>query len=296
MNIRTDLAIENREMYHEKNGKDEIEIPGVEVKVEHPQEEICVTRIRITNEIGGKMMGKPVGNYITIEIKGLEEQEEERKQEAAKVLAAELSRLIKFHFHLKVLLIGLGNQKITPDSLGPTTIEKVKVTRHMFLITHADGDDQVSCVSAMIPGVMATTGMESAELIHSAVEITKPEIVLAVDALAARNVERINTTIQISDTGISPGAGTGNMRKDLTEKSLGTRVVAIGVPTVIDSRTLILDNLEGFLTNPAAVEDHIERKGESMLVTTSDIDRVVEDFSEIISEAINIVLHPGIYS
>lgn len=296
MDIRTDLAIEKREIYQEKNDGDGVEIPGVSVKVDNPQANISVTRISIMDEKGSAIMGKPIGNYITIEVRGLEDDEECLKKEAVKVLAKELSQLIHFHYRLKMLLIGLGNKNITPDALGPATVEKVMVTRHMFLITDADGDDHVSCVSALSPGVMATTGMETSEIIKSAVEITGPEAVIAIDALAARNVERINTTIQISDTGISPGSGTGNMRKDLTEKSLGTKVIAIGVPTVIDSRTLILDNLEGFLTNPAAVEDYINKKGDPMIVTTSDIDRVIEVFSEIIGEAINIVLHPGIYS
>jgi spore protease len=295
LNIRTDLAIESREIFHEKKG-DEGEIPGVQVQVDNPCDQISVTRISISDERGSRAMGKPVGNYITIEVRGLGEDDEKLKADAIRVLSKELSRLIHFHYHLKMLLIGLGNKKVTPDALGPLTVEKVMVTRHMFLITDAEGDDHVSCVSVLAPGVMATTGMETAEIIKSAVDITKPEAVLAVDALAARNIERINTTIQISDTGISPGSGTGNMRKDLTEKSLGTKVIAIGVPTVIDSKTLILDNLEGFLTNPTAVEKHIEKKGEPMIVTTSDIDCVIEVFSEIIGEAINKVLHPGIYS
>ena len=151
-------------------------------------------------------------------------------------------------------------------------------------------------MSALIPGVMYTTGMESAELIRSAVEIAKPEVVIAVDALAARSVDRISSTIQITDTGISPGAGTGNMRKDLTEKSLGTRVIAIGVPTVIDSKTLILDNLAGYLKKPEEAERHIEKNGHSMIVTTTDIDQIIADFSEVIANGINNTLHPGIYS
>ncbi|MDD2216197.1 MAG: GPR endopeptidase, partial [Eubacteriales bacterium] len=123
-----------------------------------------------------------------------------------------------------------------------------------------------------------------------------PEVVIAVDALAARNVDRISTTIQITDTGISPGSGTGNMRKDLTEKSLGTKVIAIGVPTVIDSKTLILDSLDGLLKSPQKALEHLEKNGESMIVTTSDIDQVIFDFSEVIANGINSTLHPGIYS
>ncbi|HZK01613.1 MAG TPA: GPR endopeptidase, partial [Anaerovoracaceae bacterium] len=179
--------------------------------------------------------------------------------------------------------------------LGPVSVSKVKATRHMFVITGAEDDEDVSCVSALIPGVMYNTGMETSELIRGAVDITKPEVVIAVDALAARNVDRISSTIQITDTGISPGSGTGNMRKDLTEKSLNTRVIAIGVPTVIDSKTLIMDNLSGYLKKPKEAEKHIEKNGQAMIVTTTDIDQIITDFSDIIADGINNTLQPGIY-
>jgi spore protease len=160
----------------------------------------------------------------------------------------------------------------------------------------AESDDEMSCVSGFIPGVMGSTGMETADLIQSAAKIAKPEVIIAVDSLAARNVNRISTTIQISDTGISPGAGTGNMRKQLTEKTLGTKVIAIGVPTVIDSKTLILDNLIGFLSDPYGAEKYIDENGVPMIVTSTEIDQVIKDYSDIISNGINITLHPGIYS
>lgn len=296
MNYRTDLAIESKEMIDESNKGKKIEMPGVLVDVDQYDPNVKVTRIKIDDEAGSRTMGKPIGNYITIEAKDLVDGEEEVKEATVKALTAELSKLIKFHNKLKALVIGLGNESVTPDSLGPCTVSKVKVTRHMFIITGAEADEDAGCVSALIPGVMYSTGMESAELIRSAVNITKPEVVIAVDALAARNVDRISSTIQITDTGISPGSGTGNMRKDLTEKSLGTRVVAIGVPTVIDSKTLILDNLSGYLKEPAEAEKHIEKNGQSMIVTTTDIDQVIADFSDVIANGINNTLHPGIYS
>lgn len=299
MNFRTDLAIENREMYHEGNDED-IEISGVEVKTSEIDEDISVTKIKITDENGSKALLKPIGNYITLEVRGIlhgqDAQREELKQKTARALAAELKELIEFHYKLKVLVIGLGNDKVTPDSLGPYTVSKVKVTRHFFLIYEADGDEEMSCVSGFIPGVMGSTGMETAELIKNAAEVVKPEIIIAVDALAARNLERISTTIQISDTGISPGAGIGNMRKELNEKTLGVKVVAIGVPTVIDSKTLIMDTLSGFLTDHKGAEQYMEDKGQDMIVTSTDIDQVIKDFSDIIANAINITLHPGIYS
>lgn len=296
MDFRTDLAIESKEMLDENNKGKKVEIPEVEVDEDQYEQGVKVTRIRVTGETGSRIMGKPLGNYITIEVRDLIEGEEEVKTAVVRALTNELSKLVKFHSKLKVLVIGLGNGMVTPDSLGPATVSKVKVTRHMFIITGAEEDDDVGCVSALIPGVMYTTGMESSELIRGAVDITKPEVVIAVDALAARNAERISSTIQITDTGISPGVGTGNMRKDLTEKSLGTKVVAIGVPTVIDSKTLILDNLAGYLKKPKEAEKHLEKNGEPMIVTTTDIDQIIADFSDIIANGINNTLHPGIYS
>lgn len=296
MTFRTDLAIENKEMYDSENQGKKVEISGVEVDTKKYSDDVSVTRIKITNEHGSRALSKPLGNYITLEVKGIIDGPDELKEKASEALSKELKRLIQFNNKLKVLVIGLGNDKVTPDALGPYTVSKVKVTRHYFLVYDVDSDDEMSCVSGFIPGVMGSTGMETAELIESAVKIAKPDVVIAIDALAARNVERISTTIQISDTGISPGAGTGNMRKNLTEKSLGTKVVAIGVPTVIDSRTLILDSLSGFIQNPVAVEEHLEKNGEPMIVTTTDIDQVIKDFSAIIANGINITLHPGIYS
>lgn len=296
LNFRTDLAIENKEMYDSENKGKGIEISGVEVETEKFEELVGITRIKITDENGSKALQKPLGNYITLEVEGVMDGEEDIKETAARAVANELKRLIQFHSKLKVLIIGLGNDKVTPDALGPYTVSKVKVTRHYFLMTDADSDDEMSCVSGFIPGVMGSTGMETADLIKSAAKIAKPEVILAVDSLAARNVDRISTTIQISDSGISPGAGTGNMRKQLTEKTLGIKVVAIGVPTVIDSKTLILDNLIDYLKDPNGAEQYIDEHGIPMIVTSTEIDQVIKDFSDIISNGINITLHPGIYS
>ncbi len=296
MNFRTDLAIENKEMYDSENKGKGIEISGVEVETEKFEDSVGITRIKITDENGSKALQKPLGNYITLEVDGVVDGEEGIKETAARAVANELKRLIQFHSKLKVLIIGLGNDKVTPDALGPYTVSKVKVTRHYFLMYEAEGDDEMSCVSGFIPGVMGSTGMETADLIKSAAKIAKPEVIIAVDSLAARNVNRISTTIQISDSGISPGAGTGNMRKQLTEKTLGTKVVAIGVPTVIDSKTLILDNLIDYLKDPSGAEKYIDENGIPMIVTSTEIDQVIKDFSDIISNGINITLHPGIYS
>lgn len=290
---RTDLAIENKEMLADEEQR---EIPGVTTQQERYGEEVSVTRIRIENEQGSQIMEKPRGNYITLEITHGVDGSKELREIVSHALAVELARLIPFHYYLKVLVVGLGNEKVTPDSLGPHTVSKVRVTRHLFLHYGVEGDEEQSNVSALNPGVMALTGMESADMIRHAAEITQPDVILAVDSLAARSIERINTTIQITDTGISPGSGTENYRKELTEQTLGRRVVAVGVPTVIDASSLVLDTLDGYLADPAKAENAVREAGLSMIVTSSDIDQVIHDFSSIIADGINIALHPGIYS
>jgi len=298
LGIRTDLAIENVEILDENTASEQekVEIPGVEVEDVSGNDGIRIFRVRVTGPRGAQILGKPEGEYITIEADGIVGGEDCWKETVARAAARELSRLIPFHDRLKALVIGLGNDEVTPDSLGPRTAAKVRVTRHIFLLCDMDHDEEMACVSVLTPGVMASTGMETAELIQKAVTIARPDVILAVDALAARNVDRISTTIQITNTGISPGAGTGNMRKQLTEASVGAKVVAIGVPTVIDANTLIMDSLGDFLSDPEGAAFHLEKKGAPMIVTSSQIDEVIADFSQVIADAINITLHPGIYS
>lgn len=295
MKYRTDLAIERKELLDEARGSAK-DIEGVSLEKIKYDEDITSTRIKILNPIGEMQLEKPMGNYITIEVDGILEEKDEIKERAGKALAKELAELIKFHYHLKVLVVGLGNDKVTPDALGPYTVSKVKVTRHFFIMYEADGDDELGCVSCFIPGVTGSTGMETAELIKGAVELSDPEVVIVVDSLAARNIDRVSTTIQINDTGIDPGGGMGNVRTGLSEQTLGRRVIAIGVPTVIDSRTIIREALEANMPQAQQVDEYIEEKGQDMIVTSTDIDQIIKDFSDIIANGINKTLHPGIYS
>ena len=225
------------------------------------------------------------------------EQKDGIKDRAAKALSEELKKLIPFHYYLKVLVVGLGNEKVTPDSLGPNTIDKVKITSHLFRIYDADGDFEMGNVSGFNPSVTGITGMETAELIEKVVSLVKPEVVVVIDSLAARNIERMSTTIQVSNTGIEPGAGMGNRRKAINKETLGCKVIAIGVPTVIDSRTLILEAAESLQNfEQQRLEAYFKEKNLDMIGTSTDIDEIIKDFSDIISKAINITLHPGIYS
>lgn len=294
MKYRTDLAIECKEMLDEDN-KGDTELKGMTVKKIHYGEEILATRIEITDPIGEVRMGKPVGNYITIEAEGLLQEKDGIKEKLEHAVSEELKQLIKFHYNLKVLVAGLGNSMVTPDSLGPEVASKIKVTRHLFIIFDADGDDEMSCVSCVVPGVTATTGMETADIIKKAAELSKPEVVIAIDSLAARNIERVSTTIQITDTGIAPGGGMGNTRTGVNEKTVGAKVIAIGVPTVIDATTIIRDALADNMESAEKVEAYIENYDRQMIVTSTDIDAIIKDFSDVIANGINKTLHPGIY-
>lgn len=293
MKYRTDLAIENYELLEEAKTRQ----TGYIKKQRQIDKDISVTEIQIISQAGEEAFGKKKGNYITIEVQGILEQKDDIKERTAKVLAEELKKLVHFHYYLKVLVVGLGNEKVTPDSLGPHTVDKVKITSHLFKIYDADGDFEMANVSGFNPSVTGITGMETAELIKKVVDLAEPEIVIVVDSLAARNIERMSTTIQISDTGIEPGAGMGNRRKAINEETLGCKVVAVGVPTVIDSRTLIVEAAESIGQWPSQqIEKYLKNANLDMVVTSTDIDEIIKDFSDVISNAINITLHPGIYS
>lgn len=293
MSYRTDLAVENQELLTEARAH----ASGYIRKQKQIDADIAVTEITITDAQGEAAFGKPRGSYITLEVKGVGEQKENIKTRAAHALATELKRLIPFHYYLKVLVVGLGNEKVTPDSLGPHTVDKVKITSHLFTIYDCDGDWEMGNVSGFNPSVTGVTGMETADVIEKVVSLVNPEVVIIVDALAAKNLDRLSTTIQLSDTGIAPGAGMGNRRKEISQKTLGCRVIAIGVPTVIDARTLILEAAEdipGWQQEEA--ETYFTQREMEMIVTSTDIDQLIKDFSDIIAEGINITLHPGIYS
>lgn len=295
LKFRTDLAIERKELLDEESGgrKDH---DGISMDQISYGENVSCTRIKILDSQGREKLGKPEGTYVTLEIDGLMDQEDGIKEEAESALAKELGQIIPFDDSMKTLVVGLGNTDVTPDALGPKTAAKVTVTRHMFVLFGADHDDQWSNVSCITPGVTGTTGIETAELVKGAVDIIKPDAVIIVDSLASRSIKRVSTTIQLNDTGIEPGSGMGNMRKALNEEYLGCKVVAIGVPTVIDAATIIREALEAHISQAQQVDKYIEDHHQELIVTSTDIDQIIKDFSDIISNGINKTLHPGIYS
>lgn len=294
LSYRTDLAVERSQLLDEAGQRAQ----GYIKKQSQIDEDISVTEIEIVNEEGERAFGKPRGTYITLEVKGVLDEKEKIKERAASALASRLKEMIKFDYFLKVLVVGLGNEKVTPDSLGPHTVDKVKITSHLFRIFECDGDWEMANVSGFNPSVTGVTGMETADLIKKAADLVKPNVIICIDALAAKDINRLSTTIQVCDTGIFPGAGMGNNRKEISEKTMGCRVVSIGVPTVIDSRTLLIEAAEEINDSDVEkkIEGFIESRQMDMIVTSTDIDAIIKEFSDIISSAINITLHPGIYS
>ena len=272
--IYTDLAIESASILQ---GGSSQSISGVTVLETTGPHQILTTRISVDTEEASKKLHKPCGRYITIEAGDFLSGEPEVFEALSDVISTELRDLVPFHDQLKVLIVGIGNEKITPDSLGPHTISKVRVTRPLFLTYNAVSDTRMANVSALHPGVMAQTGIETAELVQRLVDLIQPEVLIAIDSLAARDPNRMNTTIQLTDTGIAPGAGTKNHRAHLTKETVGCSVVAIGVPTVIHCQALL---------NDANAPD--------MIVTATNIDQVIHEFSSVIAEGLNRALHPGL--
>lgn len=295
MEFRTDLAIERKELL-DGDGGYERAYEGIEVEKISYNDQVECTRIKILNEEGELKLGKPIGAYITLEVDGVLEADGEMKNIAEKAFAEELKELISFHSQLKVLVVGLGNKEVTPDALGPRTLSKVRVTRHLFEFLDGDSEEEVSNVSCIIPGVTGMTGIETADLIKNAVDLIQPEVIIIVDSLAARSIKRVSTTIQMNDTGIEPGSGMGNMRKALNEDFLGCKVISIGVPTVINAAVIIEEALMEHMNDAEAVEQYIQDHHQELIVTSTDIDELIKHFSDILANGINKTLHPGIYS
>lgn len=243
-NFRTDLADERRDIYRKAN-KMEKEIEGIETEEENVDEDIHISRVKITNPQGEVAIGKPMGSYITIDIKNLKIAREEEMEKASETLSQELKKLIDNKVQEKedILVVGLGNIYVTPDALGPKVVNEIEVTRHLIQYLPQYVDENTRPVSAVSPGVLGTTGIETSEILKGIIQNIHPKLVIVIDSLASRSIERISSTIQLADTGIVPGAGVGNARKELTIKSLGIPVIAIGVLTVVEAATIAADSL-----------------------------------------------------
>lgn len=316
--VRTDLAVEETEKRQEEGRPS---LPGVIIE-EYTEKtaQVHITRVVIKNEEGAQALHKPVGTYITLEAVHMDENDGEAHREISRILAGQLAGLIKpllpsAHGTIpSVLAVGLGNSDVTPDALGPRVLNNLLITRHFQtgefeLPSFPSG---AVSVCGIIPGVMAQTGMETAEIVKALTDQIHPDLILVIDALAARSVTRLGTTIQLSNTGIHPGSGVGNHRHSLTEESLGVPVIAIGVPTVVGAAAIVTDTLDtlidvlkqesgtaGFATSLSdmsadekytLVRELLEPRFGPMFVTPKDIDETVKRLSFTISEGINMAL------
>lgn len=305
-NFRTDLASERKEIYQKANKLEEID--GIETEKEEINENIKVERVKIINENGEKAIGKPIGNYITIDIKKLKIAQDKEIEKAAETLTKELKQVIKKHIDKQgeILVVGLGNIYVTPDALGPKVINEIEVTRHIINYLPQYVEEGTRMVSAISPGVLGTTGIETVEILKGIVDNIHPKLVIVIDALASRSIERISSTIQLSDTGIVPGAGVGNTRSEISQNTLKVPVVAIGIPTVVETAVLVNDCLDLFIEklqeeaksnnylNQLKEEDNYEEikevlipKDYNLIVTPKEIDDLIENMKDIVASGIN---------
>lgn len=321
--VRTDLAVESKELAESVHGGP---VPGINEQVDE-QDGIKITRLDVLDEAASARLGRIKGHYITIEVPGLRSQDTELQEKVSAAFAREFGHFltkIGIAKGAKVLIVGLGNWNVTPDALGPLVVENVLVTRHYFELT----PDQVSPgyrpVSAVAPGVLGITGIESSEVVQGIVDRTKPDLIIAIDALASRSLERINTTIQIADIGIHPGSGIGNKRRGLTKEILGVPCIAIGVPTVCYASTIVNNVFDmmkshfdqemdegrpsqtrqilGLLTELSEserlglVKEVLEPLGHDLIVTPKEIDEFIEDIANVIASGLNLALHEAVNS
>ncbi|MEF3306050.1 GPR endopeptidase [Paenibacillus sp. GYB003] len=315
--VRTDLALEAKEMASGRLGD---AIPGVHTETSEDDGDMTITKMTIETDEGAQAVGKLRGHYVTIEVPRLREKDSDLQDKVATRFAQEFADFllrIGIGKDAKVLIIGLGNNNVTPDALGPLVVDNVMVTRHYFELMPEQVSPGYRQVSAVAPGVLGTTGIETSEIVQGIVEKSRPDLVIAIDALASRALERVNTTIQIADTGIHPGSGVGNKRKGLTVDFLGVPVIAIGVPTVVYASTIVnstmdmmLNHFKNQTSNTSQifgmlesmdenerlqlVREVLEPVGHNLLVTPKDIDQFIEDTANIIASGLNAALHEAI--
>lgn len=305
-NFRTDMAVERNEIYKKQNSLAE-EIDGIE-NANKIIKDIEISKVKITNENGANALGKPVGNYITLDVKEIKNADEERIEEIAEIMADELRTVIREHVSDTddILVVGLGNRYVTPDALGPKVVPEIEVTRHILEYMPKIMPEDTRPVSAISPGVLGITGIETMEILNGIVQNIKPKMLIVIDALATRKLERISSSIQIADTGIVPGAGVNNARKEISINTLGIPVIAIGIPTVVDLATITNDCINIFIENlqqkamsnstlnELKEKDNYEEikealipKDYNMIVTPKEIDKLIDNMSEIVARGIN---------
>ena len=306
-NFRTDMADERRDIYKKAN-KLEGDIPGIETIEKISNENIKSSVVKIINEEGEKAIGKPIGTYVTVDIKNLRLADDDEIENASNIISEELASIVdeKIGKQDEILVVGLGNQFVTPDALGPKVSQEIEVTRHLLKYVPECVIKGARSVCTIAPGVLGTTGIETLEIIKGVVDNVKPKLIIVIDSLASKSIERISSTIQISDTGIVPGAGVGNTRKELSKNTLGVPVIAIGVPMVVDLATITNDCLDIFIENlqsQAKSNDYLNNlknqdnyeeikialnpRDYNMIVTPKEVDDLIENMKNIVAKSIN---------
>ena len=286
---RTDLALEAREIWQESAGETTA-LPGVEA-YDKDSRGFKVTTVKILDEKGSAELCKPIGTYVTVELDSFIRREDEAFDRGAAAIAEEIRAIAGLSDKDTVLVAGLGNRAITPDAIGPETVKSTLVTRHL-IEKEPKAFSGFRSVAAMETGVLGTTGIESAGLIKAAIEAMKPDCVIAVDALASRSMDRVCRTVQIADTGIVPGSGVGNGRQALSSETLGVKVIAVGIPTVVDAATLAADMVAS--SGGSVDEGRLRRLGGDMIVTPREIDSRVTDCAKMLGYGINLAMHKGL--
>ena len=305
---RTDLALEAREMLTRKTRED---IPGVKVET-IDDDDIIITRVHITTSEAEQIMGKKQGRYVTIEAAGLRYKNTALQEDVMQHVAEEFAEMTGLGDKATILVVGLGNWNVTPDALGPKVVDKIVVTRHLQSMLSPELKDGVRSVCAIAPGVLGITGMETSDIIAGIVAKIKPDIVVAIDALAAASTQRVVTTIQLANTGINPGSGVGNKRFGLNQESVGVPVIAIGVPTVVHASTIAIDTIDTLQKHAAFARyfKSLENLSDAdrqvivrqvlpdtlgdLMVTPKEVDRLIDDMAVVVAGGINQALHPNI--
>jgi spore protease len=309
---RTDLAVEAHEILRGTAPS----VSGIDESSES-LEGIDISRVHVRTKVAERKIGKKKGRYVTIQAPGIRRRDPELQARVAEQFAKEFKSMLNLPPNASILVVGLGNANVTPDALGPLVVEKLFVTRHLFqYMPEVLGDGQgYRSISAIAPGVLGITGIETSEVVKGIVERIRPDAVVAIDALAARSLGRVNSTIQIADSGIQPGAGVGNRRKALDEETLGVPVIAVGIPTVVDAATIANDAIEMVLNQLAEsvpgnganqvfdqlsanekwqmIRELLEPMGHNLVVTPKEIDEFMEDMAQVVAKGLNVAMHPA---
>ena len=291
--VRTDMALEASQAAGS--------IPGVHVS-QWEEESVSITEVRVETEEAAQRLGKSVGTYLTLECEGVRRRDPAAREEVQNVLGEEIARLLPPDEQgAPVLVVGLGNRRVTPDSLGPKTVDGTLVTRHLLRELPDKVDERLNPVCAIAPGVMGATGLETMETVSALVKEIHPRCLIVIDSLAARASSRAGVSIQLSDTGIQPGSGVGNHRRALNERELGVRVIALGMPTVVYAVTIARDALEILgegETNPAALDEVTKSLFENeigeMIVTPREVDDMIDDAAQMLAGGINRALQTAL--